>query len=53
MKVEAVVTRPLFSIDHRLPIPEGSRLSGEDLSSHLDVVFPLNTPIEASLAARQ
>ena len=29
MTVEAVVTRPLFSIDHRLLIPEGSRLSGD------------------------
>lgn len=29
MAVEAVVTRPLFSSDHRLLIPEGSRLSGE------------------------
>jgi hypothetical protein len=29
MTVEAVVTRPLFSIDHRLLIPEDSRLSGE------------------------
>jgi hypothetical protein len=29
MAVEAVVTQPLFSVDHRLLIPEGSRLSGE------------------------
>ena len=27
--VEAVVTRPLFSADHALPIPEGSRLLGD------------------------
>ena len=27
--VEAVVTRPLFSADHRLLIPEGSRLAGD------------------------
>jgi hypothetical protein len=29
MAVEAVVTRPLFSVEHRLLIPEGSRLTGE------------------------
>jgi len=29
LPVEAVVTRPLFSNDHRLLIPEGSRLIGE------------------------
>ena len=29
MAVEAVVTRPLFSTDRRLLIPEGSRVSGE------------------------
>jgi hypothetical protein len=32
--VEAVVTRPLFSADHTLLIPEGSRLLGDVVDAH-------------------
>ena len=40
--VEALVTRPLFSSDHRLLVPEGSRLTGEVVEARPARIFHRN-----------
>ena len=40
--VEAMVTRPLFSSDHRLLVPEGSRLAGEVVEARAARIFHRN-----------
>lgn len=40
--VEAMVTRPLFSSDHRLLVPEGSRLAGEVVEARPARIFHRN-----------